>query len=56
MADLGPKRIAEFIEPFRVAPGSKVRLPHGFDSAGSRAVSVKAAKQVLREGVGSKTN
>lgn len=52
MADLGPKRIAEFIAPFRVAPGSKVRLPHGFNPAGSRDVSVKYAKQVLRESVG----
>jgi PPK2 family polyphosphate:nucleotide phosphotransferase len=52
MADLGPKRIAEFIAPFRVEPGSKVRLPHGFDPSGTREVSVKAAKQVLREGVG----
>jgi len=52
MSDLGSKRIAEFIAPFRVAPGSKVRLPRDFDSAGSRAVSVKVAKQVLHEGVG----
>ena len=51
MADLGPKRIAEFIAPFRVEPGRKVRLPHDFDPAGSRKVSVKEAKQVLREGV-----
>ncbi len=52
MADLRPKRIAEFIEPFRVKPGRKVRLPHDFDPAGSRQVSVKEAKQILREGVG----
>ncbi len=51
MADLGPKRIAEFIAPFRVEPGRKVRLPHDFDPAGSRKVSVKEAKQVLRQGV-----
>src|SRR6187431_1145577 len=51
MADLGPKRVAEFIEPFRVTPGKRVRLPHDFDPAGSRAVSVKEAKQILREGV-----
>jgi PPK2 family polyphosphate:nucleotide phosphotransferase len=51
MADIGPKRIAEFIKPFRVEPGSRVRLPHGFDPAGSRQVSVKEAKAVLREGV-----
>src|SRR4051794_393711 len=51
MADLRPKRVSEFIAPFRVAPGRRVRLPHDFDPAGSRQVSVKEAKQVLREGV-----
>ena len=51
MADLRPKRIAEFIAPFRVEPGRKVRLPHGFDPAGSRQVNVKEAKAVLRQGV-----
>ncbi len=52
MVDIGPKRIATFIEPFRVKPGSRVRLPHDFDPSGSRQVSVKEAKQILREGVG----
>ena len=52
MADLGPKRIAEFIKPFRVEPGSRVRLPHDFDPAGSRKISVREAKEVLREGTG----
>ncbi|MGZ6271291.1 MAG: PPK2 family polyphosphate kinase [Candidatus Limnocylindrales bacterium] len=52
MPDIGPKRIAEFIEPFRVEPGRRVRLPRDFDPAGSRQVSVKEAKQVLRQGVG----
>jgi PPK2 family polyphosphate:nucleotide phosphotransferase len=51
MADLGPKRIAAFIEPFRVEPGRRIHLPHGFDPAGSRQVSVKEAKAILREGV-----
>jgi PPK2 family polyphosphate:nucleotide phosphotransferase len=51
MADLRPKRVAEFIAPFRVQPGRRVRLPHDFDPAGSRQVSVKEAKQILREGV-----
>src|SRR6478609_10393419 len=51
MADLRPKRVAEFIAPFRVTPGRRVRLPHDFDPAGSRVVSVKEAKQILREGV-----
>jgi PPK2 family polyphosphate:nucleotide phosphotransferase len=52
MPTIGPKRIAEFIAPFRVEPGRKVRLPHGFDPAGSRVVSVKEAKQILHAGVG----
>ena len=52
MPTIGPKRIAEFIAPFRVEPGHKVRLPHGFDPAGSRVVSVKEAKQILQPGVG----
>jgi PPK2 family polyphosphate:nucleotide phosphotransferase len=52
MPDISPKRIADFIKPFRVEPGKRVRLPHDFDPAGSRQVSVKEAKQVLREGVG----
>ena len=52
MPDIGPKRIAEFIAPFRVEPGRKVRLPKDFDPAGSRQVSTKEAKQVLRQGVG----
>ena len=51
MADLRPKRVAQFIAPFRVEPGRRVRLPHDFDPAGSRQVSVKEAKQILREGV-----
>ena len=44
MPDIGPKRIAEFIEPFRVEPGRRVRLPRDFDPAGSRQVSTKEAK------------
>ena len=51
MPDIGPKRIAEFIAPFRVEPGRRVRLPKDFDPAGSRQVSTKEAKQVLRQGV-----
>jgi hypothetical protein len=31
MADKRQKRVAEFIEPFRVKPGSKVRLEEEFD-------------------------
>ena len=51
MADLRPKRIAEFIEPFRVERGRKVRLPRDFDPAGTRKVSVKEAKQILTQGI-----
>ena len=36
MVDIGPKRIAEFIEPFRVEPGRRVRLPRDFDPTGTR--------------------
>jgi len=47
-----PKRIAEFIEPFRVKPGSKVRLPHDFDpEAGNRSRRGADAKQILASGV-----
>jgi PPK2 family polyphosphate:nucleotide phosphotransferase len=46
------KRIAEFIEPFRVKPGSKVRLPHDFDpAAGNRNRRAADAKQILAAGV-----
>ncbi len=51
MVDIGPKRIAEFIAPFRVEPGRRVRLPRDFDPAGSRAVSTREAKQILHEAV-----
>ena len=33
MPDLHPKRIPEFVKPFRVEPGSKVRLAKDFDPA-----------------------
>ena len=52
MVEIGPKRIAEFIEPFRVEPGRKVRLPHDFDpAAGSGRASKREAKEFLAEGV-----
>jgi PPK2 family polyphosphate:nucleotide phosphotransferase len=51
MPDIGPKRIAEFIRPFRVAPGQRVRLPRDFDPAGTRKVSTREAKEILREGI-----
>jgi PPK2 family polyphosphate:nucleotide phosphotransferase len=52
MPDYGPKRIAEFIKPFRVEPGRRVRLPHGFDPSGTRQVSNREAKAILRDATG----
>jgi PPK2 family polyphosphate:nucleotide phosphotransferase len=52
MPKISPKRIAEFIEPFRVKPGSKVRLPHDFDAgAGQKNRRAANAKQILAQGV-----
>jgi PPK2 family polyphosphate:nucleotide phosphotransferase len=51
MPAIGPKRIARFIEPFRVEPGRKVRLPHDFDPAGTRQVKTREAKVVLAQAV-----
>ena len=46
MADEMTKRIARFIEPFRVSPGSSVRLAKDFDPA------FKAGIEKKRDGVG----
>lgn len=46
-----PKRIADFIEPFYVKPGSRVRLPRDFDPAGARRISKSEAKEILQGGV-----
>ncbi len=51
MADLSPKRIREFIDPFRVDHGRRVRLPQDFDPSGTRKVSTREAKEILQEGV-----
>jgi PPK2 family polyphosphate:nucleotide phosphotransferase len=51
MPDLGPERIARFIEPFRVEPGKRVRLPRDFDPAGTRKRSKAEAKELLAAGV-----
>jgi len=53
MADvrITPKRIADFIEPFRVKPGRRVRLPRDFDPSGTRQVSNRDAKEILAGGV-----
>jgi PPK2 family polyphosphate:nucleotide phosphotransferase len=48
MPDLRPKRIAEFIEPFRVEPGRKVRLPGDFPTRGERKQSKGEAREILR--------
>jgi len=55
MADLRPKRIAEFIAPFRVAPGRKVRLPKDFPSDAPGKFDKSEARQAkadLENGVG----
>ena len=51
MVDLRPRQIAEFIEPFRVKPGSRVRLPRDFDPAGTRKVSKAEAREILAAGI-----
>jgi PPK2 family polyphosphate:nucleotide phosphotransferase len=51
VADLRPKVIADFVKPYRVEPGRRVRLPRDFDPAGSRKVNVHEAKAVLSQGV-----
>ncbi len=51
MPDLGHKRIATFIEPFRVKPGSKVRLERDFDPAFEAAINKKQGAQLLHDGV-----
>jgi PPK2 family polyphosphate:nucleotide phosphotransferase len=51
MPVIGPKRIADFIAPFRVKPGSRVRLPRDFDTAGDRGRSKAEAKAILEQGV-----
>jgi PPK2 family polyphosphate:nucleotide phosphotransferase len=51
MPDLRPERIARFIEPFRVEPGKRVRLPRDFDPSGTRTRSKREAKELLAAGV-----
>jgi len=55
MADLRPKQIAELIEPYRVAPGRRVRLPRDFptDAPGKFGKDdARQAKEMLEAGVG----
>src|SRR4249920_2038882 len=51
MADKRQKRVAEFIEPFRVKPGSKVALGKDFDPAFRAGVKKKEGVALLAEGV-----
>src|ERR1700678_724138 len=52
MADQRHKQIATFIQPFRVKPGSKVRLETDFDPAFKTEVKKKKqGVKMLREGV-----
>ncbi len=51
MPPITRKRIAEFIEPFRVEPGRKVRLPRDFDPSGTRQVSKAEARDILAQGI-----
>src|SRR6201996_5042680 len=52
MADKREKRVAEFIEPFRVAPGSRVNLAKDFDPAFKAGVKKKKdGVALLAEGV-----
>jgi PPK2 family polyphosphate:nucleotide phosphotransferase len=52
MADVRKKRVAEFIEPFRVTPGSKVTLAKHFDPSFKAGVTKKKdGVALLEEGV-----
>jgi PPK2 family polyphosphate:nucleotide phosphotransferase len=50
MADKRQKRLAEFIEPFRVEPGSRVRLGKDFDPSFKAGVRKKKEGVALLEG------
>ena len=51
MAALDPDRIADFIKPFRVEPGRRVRLPRDFDTTGTRKQTKQEAKLILAKGI-----
>src|SRR5436305_10438721 len=52
MADRRQKRLAEFIEPFRVKPGSHVKLARDFDPAFKADITKKKrGRELLAEGV-----
>jgi hypothetical protein len=47
------QRIADFVEPFRVKPGSKVSLAKDFDTAFKRGLaSKKEGRELLARGIG----
>jgi PPK2 family polyphosphate:nucleotide phosphotransferase len=50
MADKRQKRLAEFIEPFRVKPGSKVKLGKDFDPSFKAGVHKKQEGEALLKG------
>jgi len=50
MQDLRPKRIADVIAPYRVAPGRRVRLPDDFPTS-APAFDTSEAKEILQSGV-----
>ena len=45
------KRVATFIEPFRVEPGRKVRLPRDFPTTPTQQATRRQAKELLAQGV-----
>ena len=52
MPDLRPQRMAAFIEPFLVKPGSTVKLPHDFDPGyTTRNIKAADAKELLASGI-----
>ena len=51
MVQITRKLVASFIEPFRVEPGKRVRLPRDFDPSGTRQQSKSEAKAILASGV-----
>src|SRR5271169_5332295 len=51
MANKRQKRVAEFIEPFRVKPGARVTLSRDFDPAFKGGVKKKEGVTLLAEGV-----
>jgi len=51
MADERQQRVAEFIEPLRVKPGSKVKLASDFDPAYKAGYAKKEGVKLLAEGV-----